>query len=122
MSNTFLIIYLNEPKLLCFYNISFKSKIESSRADFFIVAAVTTIAEPFLNKLIYLINLVLLAKDSLNILPYPPLLSRDAALVTNIIFAFFTFSASFNFVIELIISAIYPVVSPSPAKSIKVPS
>jgi hypothetical protein len=84
-------IYLNEPKLLCFYNISFKSKIESSNADFFVVAAVTTIAELFLNKLIYLINLVLLAKDSLNILPYPPLLSRDAALVTNIILAFFTF-------------------------------
>jgi hypothetical protein len=64
----------------------------------------------------------LLAKDSLNILPYPALLSRDAALVTNITFALFTFYASFNFVIELIISAIYPVVSPSPAQSRKMPN
>ncbi len=58
----------------------------------------------------------------MNIFPYPALISRDAALVTNITFALFTLYASFNFVIELIISAIYPVVSPSPAQSRKVPN
>ncbi len=40
-------ICLKLPKLLCFYNILFKAKIEFSSDDFFTLEPVTTIAELF---------------------------------------------------------------------------
>jgi len=40
-------IYLKEPKLLCFYNILFKFYIAFSSADFLTVDPVTTNAELF---------------------------------------------------------------------------